>query len=407
MRLKRLASLLLISLSLFVLKSYSQQNSYADKECLSCHGKPEISQITSGGEVRSLFIDPEKWNQDIHHRGNLLCVDCHTQTNPYLHFREGSINVDCAHCHPEEAEEYQKNVHLNFTAPSPGKELPLCFHCHTKHYVLPHDDPASSVHEKNIGETCGNCHAEVMVKGVFGGGSLGKISGHRKGDISEQFDMRVCISCHYKDSAHGNKRVYKDFCSRCHDVRTMANFVMGSTHLNSLRSSPFNYLSSALVLTLVLGVCAYIGYRSREGIANRMKSWFESMRIEEERHEKDRDEQEKKEPESPLPPEQDSEIEKEEIKHKQETKEDQEHKESEKEESVTGEDPQKEEIKDPDEVQEEEQRKEPVEEKKDSQIPEYAPEEEDKTKHTGKKDQTQKQEEEPENNANEGERETE
>jgi hypothetical protein len=282
MRLKILAIVLLSPLVFFVQQSFSQSPVYSDKECLSCHGKPEIAQIMSNGKVRSLYVDPEEWNQDIHHTGSVLCVDCHTQANPYVHVREGFIDVDCSRCHPEEAEEYLKNIHATFAAPSPGKELPLCFHCHTKHHVLRHDDPASSVSENNIGDTCGTCHAEVMVKGIIKGSSLGKISGHRKGDISERFDMRVCISCHYEDSAHGTKRVYKDFCSRCHDVRSMANIILGTTHLNSQRVASLNYLSSALVLSFVFGVCIFFGYRSRGRIVNGVKSWLNSMTIQEE-----------------------------------------------------------------------------------------------------------------------------
>ena len=279
MRLKILTVVLLSPLVLIVQQSFSQSSVYSDQECLSCHGKPEIAQIMSDGKVRSLYVDPEEWNQDIHHTGSMLCVDCHTHANPYIHFREGFIDVDCSRCHPEEAEEYQKNIHATFAAPSPGKELPLCFHCHTKHYVLHHDDPASSVSEINIGDTCGACHAEVMVKGVIKGSSLGKISGHRKGDISERFDIRVCISCHYEDSAHGAKRVYKDFCSRCHDVGSMANIILGTTHLNSQRVSSLNYLSSALVLSFVFGVCIFLGYRSRGRIVNGVKSWLDGMTI--------------------------------------------------------------------------------------------------------------------------------
>ncbi|MGD8536813.1 MAG: cytochrome c3 family protein, partial [Candidatus Aminicenantes bacterium] len=238
---KRSIVIFFISFFLFVQQPFSQSYSYPDQDCLSCHGKPDIAQITIDGKVRSLFVDPEEWNQDIHHIGRLLCVDCHTFANPYFHFREGYIDVDCARCHPEEEEEYQKNIHLTFAVPSPGKELPLCFHCHTKHYVLRHDDPSSSVHQDNIGETCGSCHAEVMVQGVLTGSSLGKISGHRKGDIAEKFDMNICINCHYEDSAHGVKRVYKDFCSRCHDIRSMANVVMGPTHTALPRYSWLNY----------------------------------------------------------------------------------------------------------------------------------------------------------------------
>lgn len=282
MRLRILSLGFLLPLLLFVQLSFSQSSPYSDQECLSCHGKPEIAQIRGDGTVRSLYVDPEEWNQDIHHTGSIRCVDCHTHANPYIHFREGFIDVDCSRCHPEEAEEYQKNIHTSFAAPSPGKELPLCYHCHTKHHVLRHEDPASSVSESSIEDTCGACHAEVMVKGILKGRSLGKISGHRKGDISERFDMRVCISCHYDDSAHGAKRVYKDFCARCHDVRSMASRIMGPTHLNSKRAALLNYLNSALVLSLVLGVCLFFGCRSRGRVVDRMRSWLKGMTIPEE-----------------------------------------------------------------------------------------------------------------------------
>lgn len=261
--------------------SLAQTPSYSDEECLFCHGKPEISQILSNGRTRSLYVDPEEWNRDIHHTGKVFCVSCHTNANPYLHFREGFIDVDCARCHPEEAEEYEKNVHLTFAAPSPGKELPLCFHCHTKHHVLHHDDPSSSVHEKNIGDTCGSCHAEVMIKSLFKGRSLGKISGHRKGDLSEKFDMKVCISCHYDDSAHEAKWVFKDFCSRCHNVSSPASLIMGPTHLDSQRFTWLNLINSGLLIVTVLGMGLFVICRSRKEIAGNARSWLERMRIQE------------------------------------------------------------------------------------------------------------------------------
>ena len=224
---------------------------------------------------------PEKWAQDVHHLGHLTCVDCHTNANPFIHFREGSIDVDCARCHPIEAEEYQKNRHLTFRTITPGKELPLCYHCHTKHNVLRHDDPKSSVHESQVGKTCGICHPEVMVKGILAGTSLGKISGHRKGDISEKFDMNVCISCHYKDSAHGAKRAYKDFCTRCHDVQSKGNIVMGPTHLDGARWASLNYIGSCLLFLLLVASGTLVVFRSRKQILTRVAAWPEKMKISE------------------------------------------------------------------------------------------------------------------------------
>jgi len=264
----------------FFNRSFSQTSPYDDEDCLTCHRKADISQIISNGKVRSIFVNPEEWSQDIHQKGKITCVDCHANANPYLHFREGFIKVDCTRCHPQEAEEYLKNIHLTFAAPvTPGKELPLCYDCHTKHHVLRHDDPSSSVHENNIGETCNKCHAEVMVKGILKGTSLGKISGHRKGDLAEKFEMKVCITCHYDDSAHGAKRAYKEFCSRCHDVRSKGNLLMGPTHLDSKKWKRLNYSASSLTILFIIGAVVFLGYRSRRFALKRIKKWCESMKI--------------------------------------------------------------------------------------------------------------------------------
>lgn len=283
MYLKKCILLFSIFFSFLFIRSLSQTPIYTDQDCLFCHGKPDISQITSDGIVRSIYVDPEEWSQDIHKRGKITCVDCHTNANPYLHFREGYINVNCARCHPEEEEEYQKNIHLTFTVPSANKELPLCHHCHTTHHVLPHDDPSASIHEKNVGETCGKCHAEVMIKGILKGTSLWKISGHRKGDLAERFDMMVCIDCHYDDSAHGNKRAHKDFCSRCHAYRSKADFVMGPTHIDSVRAAQLNFVGSGLAILFLIAAFVFIGYKSRKGILNKIKSWHYNMKKEDEK----------------------------------------------------------------------------------------------------------------------------
>lgn len=260
--------------------SYSQTLSYADQDCLSCHGKSNISQITNSGNVRSLFVDPDEWSQDIHRQGSMTCVDCHIHANPYLHFREGFIDVDCARCHPEEAEENQKNIHLTFTTITKGKELPLCHHCHSKHHILPHDNLSSSVNKMNIGETCGNCHAEVMVNGILQGTSFGKISGHRKGDFSERFDMKICINCHFEDSAHGSKQAYKDFCIRCHDYRAKPGFLIGPIHLDSKKMAPLNTLGAGLIFLFLSGTSIIMGYSSRRKIATKIKNWHNSMKLE-------------------------------------------------------------------------------------------------------------------------------
>lgn len=254
---------------------------YSEKDCLFCHSKPGISQLMSDGQLRSIYVDPEKWSEDVHSRSNITCVDCHLNANPYLHIREGFTDVNCSRCHPEEEEEYQKNIHLSFPSPSPGKKLPLCYDCHTKHHILRHDSARASISEKNIGTTCGTCHAEVMVKALTRGSSLWKISGHRKGDLSEKFEMKVCIKCHYEDSAHGSKRPYGDFCARCHNYRQKADAILGPTHLDSKKWTALNYAGTSLALALLLSTVILAGYKSRDRISVWLKILWESMKEEE------------------------------------------------------------------------------------------------------------------------------
>lgn len=284
----------------FGLHSYPDAPKYTDQECLICHGDNNLAQVLENGSTRSLYVDPEAWAQDVHSLGHLTCVDCHTLANPYVHFREGFVDVDCAKCHPEQTEEYIKNVHFESIPLSPERELPLCYHCHTKHHILRHDDPSASIHKNNIELTCGECHPEVMVKGLLKGSSIGKISGHRKGDISEKYDMAICIQCH--NPAHGSNTVYKDFCTRCHDPDRKENITIGPTHLNSAKWMGFNMAGGGLVLFLILGTFIYLGYRSRGELGRKIRDWHESMKVIEEQKEiieKDPDEEEDNKPKSP------------------------------------------------------------------------------------------------------------
>jgi hypothetical protein len=282
-----------------VLNLYSSPNTpkYTDQECLVCHGDINLAQVLEDGTIRSLYVNPGEWTQDVHKMGELSCVDCHTHANPYVHFREGFVDVDCAKCHPEQSEEYLKNVHFESTPLSPERKLPLCYDCHTKHHILRHDNSSASIHKNNIDATCGECHPEVMVKGILKGSSIGKISGHRKGDISEKFDMAICIQCH--NPAHGSNTVYKDFCTRCHDPKQKASVAIGPTHLNSTKWMGFNTAGGGLALFLILGTFVYLGYKSRETFGRRIRGWHESMKVIEEEEETREEETEKEEDEEP------------------------------------------------------------------------------------------------------------
>lgn len=282
MSLKKIGTIVTALLIFFIHHPLAKTPLFTDQDCLECHGKPNLSQILSNGTTRSLYVNPAEWSQDIHHLSQMTCLDCHIDANPYLHFREGYIDVNCESCHRAETEAYQRNIHFEYAPLSSDRELPRCYHCHTRHYVLKLDNPQSSVHERNISETCGACHAEVMVRSLLNGSSLGKISGHRKGDISERFDMKVCIQCH--NPSHSITGVAKDFCVRCHDVNKKVNIIMGPTHLSSKKWAKLNYLGGVLAVVLLLGTGVLAGYRSRKGILTKGQTWLKHMEKEEQGH---------------------------------------------------------------------------------------------------------------------------
>ena len=56
---------------------------------------------------------------------------------------------------------------------------------------------------------------------------------------------------------------------------------MGPTHLDSQRWIWLNYTGGGLVIIFLIGVCALVGYKSRKGIVDGVKTWWDSIKIKE------------------------------------------------------------------------------------------------------------------------------
>ena len=104
--------------------------------CLDCHNLHEIEAIgAEGGHEAAAF------HTDV-------CQSCHADHE--LMERNGvyPIAVDTY------LESYHgKNYRLGFPEKVAG-----CTDCHTAHYILPHDDPKSSLNPENLVQTCARCH---------------------------------------------------------------------------------------------------------------------------------------------------------------------------------------------------------------------------------------------------------
>lgn len=102
--------------------------------------------------------DPAAFSESVH--GFLDCADCHSGAEEFPH-AEGVRDADCSACHEEVVEEYLASDHGRLRIDG-DDEAPACATCHGGdiHVLVPHTDPASTVHPARIAETCGTCHAD-------------------------------------------------------------------------------------------------------------------------------------------------------------------------------------------------------------------------------------------------------
>jgi len=231
------------------------------------------------GELCSLYVDPQKWQEDVHQKKGIKCIDCHEGMTPFSHPKEGSRKVACERCHPEACEENQLNLHNAYFGLT-DKLLPECYDCHTKHNVRKKSDPDSSVSREKIGETCCSCHQNIIIPRFSTLLPTNLILGHRKCNTNARFNLKICINCH-DDAGHGPLSTYPEYCGRCHNPKKTVNF-LSATHFSeaSFPEKPFRFLMERLGiilnLTLVIGVfMVALVYGTRFFKARRKKEKFQ------------------------------------------------------------------------------------------------------------------------------------
>lgn len=182
---------LLVPLTLF---SWTGVAFSMDNEvCLECHGTRDILEMNreerlemvipapKKQEVRkgelTLYVDYEKFGVTVHRELN--CIDCHTDIEDLPHSQRLGL-VDCAQCHEEIVEHYDKSKHAkvsrrlcfechnphattSFRKLSQQERMGICLPCHEKngHRWL----PQRGLHFQYL--ECTVCHAPEAVKGLF------------------------------------------------------------------------------------------------------------------------------------------------------------------------------------------------------------------------------------------------
>jgi len=199
-----------------------------NEDCMDCHGDQELTTEKDGHTI-SLYVDAERFAKSVHAENG--CVSCHEEADV-----EGDEHpfpmspVTCDGCHDEIGEVYAQSAHGEAIKRN-DPFAPKCQDCHTKHSILPPDDPASTTYPLQIPYTCGRCHRE--------GSAMTTTHELGQHNIVENYSMSihgeglfknglivtaVCSSCHsahnVQKASHPESTVNRDniihTCEQCH-----------------------------------------------------------------------------------------------------------------------------------------------------------------------------------------------
>lgn len=233
----------------------AEKKELTNDDCFKCHKETNLRAGGLQGELRSLFIDKERFMQTLHGK-KLKCLDCHYLADNKTHLRTGYRQVSCLTCHskikgldPNHIRERLKERKIKIPAKkmvgdsflksvhgkallAGKKDAPNCFDCHTIHYPLGPKNPRSTVNSRNLKRTCSKCHQERQPKGLFTRLATFRVQAHRKADLKFRYTRDSCLDCHQGDAAHGEKELTKAPCQKCHQEKIQpAGLMFGRFHL--------------------------------------------------------------------------------------------------------------------------------------------------------------------------------
>lgn len=148
-----------------------------EKLCLSCHlDAPEVRDQFS---TTKAFISA--YDKSVHGKAVLKgnaqaagCVDCHGAHNINKGNEASSpvakknIPETCGKCHGDILKEFKESSH-GIAVSKGNNDAPVCTDCHGEHNILKANDPNSPVSFKNVSEqVCAPCHNSVKLEAKYG-----------------------------------------------------------------------------------------------------------------------------------------------------------------------------------------------------------------------------------------------
>ncbi len=199
-----------------------------DATCLACHGHKEPAGKKPGkGPKAPPFVDAAAFAGSVH-AGN-GCTSCHTDVDLSAHPGKPVAPVSCAACHDKADATYQASVHGK-ARKAGDTGAAQCADCHGTHGIIKANAPLSPVNRDNLGNTCGQCHPDVVkdFRESIHGQAMAA-------GVREAPDCTDCHSEHQIESLKGASAM-KDaqVCSRCH----------GSARMNAKLDLPSNRVST-------------------------------------------------------------------------------------------------------------------------------------------------------------------
>lgn len=200
--------------------------------CLKCHGAQGL-KTTLDGKTVSLYVDEKMYKTSTH--GTMPCTYCHTDRTyfPHVNGLKGRelvnyVNSQCARCHKDMANVYQRGVHSRFNAQK-GRANALCSDCHGVHNIYKKEDARSTVNHNKSVNTCAKCHEKIM--------KSYEESFHGKSVILGGKEAASCVSCHGSHTITGpkdaastvSKQNIPKTCGKCH-LYSFENFTKGKEH---------------------------------------------------------------------------------------------------------------------------------------------------------------------------------
>ncbi len=243
------AGLALATLGLLAYPTSAQEgggegSSVSNETCLECHSDPTLNMVLDSGDVISLYIESEMFDDSVHGELGYACVQCHTNLGEYPHptftaqdRRELNLRLytACQQCHPGEYARTMDSAHEQ--ARSQGiEEAAICTDCHGAHNTRRLTDPESgellAQSRTWIPGTCALCHSAIYEKYLT--------SVHGAALVDERnSDVPTCIDCHgvhdIEDPRTAAFRLQSpNLCAGCHtDNALMAEYEISTDVLET------------------------------------------------------------------------------------------------------------------------------------------------------------------------------